>query len=150
MKKSPARLLLLLAMIGFGMGLGSCSAKYKPLLSSQQGINFKVITFAQAKQMAKDERKALFIFEHASWCPTCKKMEQEVLIQKELGDVYNRDLINAAIDVDSPEGHRLRMQYPVRATPTLLFFKPDGTLAGKLEGFTNASDLLAEASQLKN
>lgn len=150
MNRSASGQLLFWAGIGLCMGLACCRTNYKPLLSSQQGINFKVITMGQARQIAKDENKPLFVFEHASWCPTCKKMEQEVLIQKELGDVYNKNIVNVAIDVDSPEGHRLSEQFPVRVTPTLLFFKRDGTVAGKLEGFTDANALLAQASRLKN
>jgi thiol-disulfide isomerase/thioredoxin len=149
MKKSTLKLLFFFTVIGLGIGLASFRTTYQPKLSSRPGINFKVITLAQAKQIAKDENKPLFVFAHASWCPTCKKMEEEVLIKKELGDAYNNDIVNVAIDVDSAEGHRLKEQFPIRATPTLFFFKPDGTMARKLEGFTDAGVLLAEAGELK-
>jgi thioredoxin 1 len=132
----------------FILGINSCAKKYKPLLTSANGVNFMSITLAEAKEKARDEHKPLFVFIHATWCPTCKKMEQEVLIKKELGDIYNRDFVNVAIDLDSPEGHKLNKLYPVTATPTLLFFNPDGSIANKTEGFTDVNGLLAAAHQL--
>jgi thioredoxin 1 len=129
-------------------GLASCKSKYTPVLSSQQGINFSVISLEQAKQKAHAENKPLFVFVHATWCPTCKKMEHEVLVQKQLGDVYNKNFINDAIDLDSPEGRLLNQSIPIRATPTLFFFNADGKLVEKLEGFTDVNNLLLDSKQL--
>jgi thioredoxin 1 len=149
MKKVIKLSSVVLFAISLGLIVVSCS-KYKPVLSSQQGINFKVTTLAAAKEMAKDQNKPLFVFAHASWCPTCKKMEQEVLVKKELGNEFNQGIINVAIDIDGPDGQKLKELYPIRATPTLFFFNPDGTISKKIEGFTTADDLLAEGKVLKN
>jgi thioredoxin 1 len=129
-------------------GLASCKSKYTPVLSSQQGINFSVISLERAKQKAHAENKPLFVFVHATWCPTCKKMEHEVLVQKQLGDIYNKSFINDAIDLDSPEGKLLNQSIPIRATPTLFFFNADGKLVEKLEGFTDVNNLLLDSKQL--
>jgi len=150
MKKYAQQYLFLLAFAGMLLVFASCRTKYKPMLTSQEGINFKITSFADAKQAAKDENKPLFVFAHASWCPTCKQMEHEVLNQKALGDIYNKDVVNVAIDIDSPDGHVLNKEFPIRATPTLLFFNPDGTLARKIEGYTVAGDLLLVENQLKH
>jgi thioredoxin 1 len=149
MKKSVHRYFILLGFAGLFLGIASCKAKYKAMLTSGEGINFKVTSLVQAKQLAKNENKPLFVFAHASWCPTCKHMEQEVLNQKALGDVYNKDVVNVAIDIDSPDGRELNTQFPIRATPTLLFFYPDGSVARKIEGFAVAGDLLLVENQLK-
>jgi len=148
MKKHFKSVSALLFIVVFTFGVSSCTKKFKPVLSSHQGINFKVITLAEAKKIAKSENKPLFVFTHAIWCSTCKKMEQEVLVQKELGDAFNKDFVNVAIDLDSPEGHKLNELYAINATPTLFFFKTDGSLAKKSEGFADAEDLLADEHQL--
>ncbi|MGY3212845.1 thioredoxin-related protein [Mucilaginibacter sp. HD30] len=70
-------------------------------------------------------------------------MEQEVLIEKKVGDKYNTQLINLAIDIDSEEGKKLNAIYPIKATPTLFYFNTDGSLAKKWEGFADSSKLLA-------
>jgi len=150
MKKNLQRHLLLLGFAGLFFGLLSCKAKYKVMLTSRDGINFKVTSLAGAKRLAKNENKPLFIFAHASWCPTCKHMENEVLTQKTVGDAYNKDIVNVAIDIDSPDGRDLGKQFPIRATPTLLFFNPDGTVAKKIEGYTGPADLLLVEHQLRH
>lgn len=150
MKKTVSRLFVFFAAIGLCCYLVSCKTSYKPILNSQEGINFKVTTLAEAEEAAKTQNKLLFVFAHASWCPTCKKMEQNVLIQKELGAAYNQDFLNVAIDIDSPAGKELQKTYPIRATPTLFFFKADGSLAKKIEGFADVDDLESAALQLDN
>jgi len=150
MKMNAQRYLLLLVFAGLFLGLPSCKTKYKAMLTSEDGINFKVTSLAQAKQLAKSENKPLFVFAHASWCPTCKQMEHEVLNQKALGDVYNKDVVNVAIDIESPDGRELNTQFPIRATPTLIFFTPDGSVVRKIEGYAAAGDLLLVENQLKH
>ncbi len=149
MKKNTQRHLLLLGFAGLFLGLLSCNSKHKAMLTSREGINFKITSLAQAKQLAKEENKPLFVFAHASWCPTCKRMEYEVLNQKAIGEIYNKDIVNVAIDIDSPDGKQLGAQFPIRATPTLLFFHPDGSVAKKIEGYAGAGDLLLVEDQLK-
>ena len=129
--------------------IAACTRRYTPMLSSHDGVNFKTISLAQAEEIAKAENKPLFVFAHASWCPTCNKMEQEVLVQKKLGDVYNQQFIDVAIDIDSPEGHKLNDRYKIRATPTLFFLNADGSIAKKTEGFMTAEELVATADGLK-
>jgi thiol-disulfide isomerase/thioredoxin/threonine/homoserine/homoserine lactone efflux protein len=147
MKKSAQ--ILLVFLVTAAVGFASCTPKFKPNLNSKQGINFKITSLTDAQAIAKAENKPLFVFAHASWCPTCKQMEQEVLIKKELGDAYNANVVNVAIDIDSKDGKKLQESYPIRATPTLFFFNTDGTPAKKLEGFTTADVLLAEEGELK-
>jgi thioredoxin 1 len=123
--------------------------KYKPELTFKDGIKFKTLPLTQAMKIAKEEHKPLFVFLHATWCPTCKKMEQEVLNQKQPGETYNRGFVDVAIDYDSPERKQLNEVYLIRATPTSFFFNADGSIAKKLEGFTAKDELLATAKQLR-
>lgn len=140
---------MIAAIAGLSFGITSCTRRYKPMLSSHDGVNFKITSLAQAEEIAKAENKPLFVFAHASWCPTCKKMEQEVLVQKKLGNIYNQEFVDVAIDIDSPEGHKLNDLCKIRATPTLFFLNPDGSIAKKSEGFMTAEELLATAQSLK-
>ena len=149
MKKFTQRSFLSLTAAFLFFAIGSSAQNSKSVLTSPNGINFKVISLAKAKDSAKAESKPLFVFAHATWCPTCKQMENEVLINKALGDAYNQGLINVAIDLDSPEGKRFKELYPVRATPTLFFFNSDGSMTKKIEGFTPAIVMLAVADELK-
>ena len=122
--------------------LSACRTKFKPLLSSENGVRFQTISLTEAKIKAAAAGKPLFVFAHASWCPTCKQMEHEVLVKKEVGDAYNTRLINVAIDIDSEEGKKLNAIYLIKATPTLFYFNADGSLAKKWEGFADPTKLL--------
>ena len=145
--KNQSKFSLMMLVLTCIILLSACRTKYKPMLSSDNGVRFKMISLEEAKLTAKAAGKPLFVFTHASWCPTCKKMEHEVLVEKQVGDVYNAKLINVAIDVDSEEGKKLNGLYPIRATPTLFYFNSDGSLLKKWEGFAAASKLLTLADK---
>jgi thioredoxin 1 len=148
MKKSTNIIFALGILFCMALLITSCTQRYKPVLSSTDGVGFSTITLEQAKAQAKRDHRPLFVFTHATWCPTCKKMEQEVLIKKDIGDVFNEKFVTLAIDLDSPEGHKLNQQYPIKATPTLFFFNQDGKLIKKTEGFADERELLEEAQVL--
>jgi thioredoxin 1 len=142
--------LICISAAGIFFGLLSLAAKSRPMLNSPEGIHFKVLSLELAKERAISANKPLFVFAHASWCPTCRQMEKEVLVKKELGDAFNAGFLNVAIDVDSPDGHHLNEIYPIKGTPTLLFFNRGGTISKKIVGFTTADELMAVARDLKN
>ena len=77
-------------------------------------------------------------------------MERTTFIRKELGDAYNNDIINVAIDIDSSNGKLLQKTYPINATPTLFFFNADGKLFKKIEGATSLAELLELKKALAN
>jgi len=147
MKIRPKYILMIVALIGIVL-FGACRTKYKPMLNSDSGVQLKSISIIQAQTEARSAGKPLFVFIHASWCPTCKKMEHEVLVEKQVGDTYNSKFINAAIDIDSEDGKKLKELYPIRATPTLFFFKADGTLAKKWEGYATLEKLVSLSAEI--
>lgn len=147
MKIKLKYILMIVALIGIVL-FGACRTKYKPMLNSNSGVQLKSISIIQAQTEARSAGKPLFVFIHASWCPTCKKMEHEVLVEKQVGDTYNSKFINAAIDIDSEDGKKLKELYPIRVTPTLLFFKADGTLAKKWEGYATLEKLVSLSAEI--
>jgi thioredoxin 1 len=149
MKYSITKIAVVIVAALFIMFVSACQQHYQPKLTSKDGVNLKAQTLAEGLLAAKTAHKPLFVFLHATWCPTCKRMEHEVLVQKQLGDYFNKNLINVAIDYDSDEGHHLNKVYPINATPTLYFFNESGQLVSKLEGFKSADELLAAATGLR-
>lgn len=146
MKIKPIYILLAFAFTGSMLFL-ACRTKFKPTLTSAKGIRFDTVSLDAAKAQAKTSGKPLFIFAHASWCATCKKMEQEVLVEQQIGNIYNAKLINVAIDVDTEEGKKLNDLYPIKATPSLFYFNSNGTLIKKWEGFATVPQLLQLAAE---
>lgn len=43
---------------------------------------------------------------YASWCGPCKLMEKNVFTDKNVADFYNKNFVNARIDMEKGEGQR--------------------------------------------
>ena len=80
------RIILLISLAA--ITLTACKSHYKPVLTSGQGINFKVTSLDSALNEVKAAKKPLFVFAHASWCPTCREMEQTVLMALRVRQVH--------------------------------------------------------------
>ena len=130
-------------IVGICYFLVSCKSSYKPVLHSQDGINFKVTALAAAMQTAKTQNKPLFVFAHASWCPTCKA--QKPILSKLFADPKFRNLTVFRVDFDSQKDEV--RNFKARIQSTLITFKGNEEIARSV-GDTNPdsiADLLALA-----
>lgn len=106
-----------------------------------QGVNFQNLTYAEALEKAKAENKLVFMDCYTSWCGPCKMMTNEVFPQKEAGDYFNPLFVCVKFDMEKGEGVELAKKFGVRAYPTFLIIRPDGTVqhrvvgGGDLQGF---------------
>ena len=106
-----------------------------------QGVNFQNLTYAEALEKAKAENKLVFMDCYTSWCGPCKMMTNEVFPQKEAGDYFNPLFVCVKFDMEKGEGVELAKKFEVRAYPTFLIIRPDGTVqhrvvgGGDLKGF---------------
>jgi hypothetical protein len=64
-------------------------------------------------------------------------MTKNVFGVKEVGNLYNRNFVNAYIDMEKGEGITLRQKYNVRAYPTYLFINGDGEVVHRVVGSTD-------------
>ena len=110
---------------------------------SETGIQFTSISFEEALKLAKKEKKNIFLDAYASWCGPCKMLKKNVFTQKEVGDFYNGNFINMAIDMEQGEGPKLARKYNVQAYPTLLFINHKGEVVGTAVGYHQAEELIA-------
>lgn len=86
---------------------------------------------------AKQQNKLIFMDAYAVWCGPCKWMTKNVFSVPEVGQVFNRNFINAYIDMEKGEGVALRKQYNIRFYPTYLFINGDGEVVHKVVGQTD-------------
>lgn len=117
------------------------SESYKSI--SETGIQFTSISFEEALKLAKKEKKNIFLDAYASWCGPCKMLKKNVFTQKEVGDFYNGNFINMAIDMEQGEGPKLAQKYKVQAYPTLLFINHKGEVVGTALGYHQADEIIA-------
>lgn len=111
------------------------------------GIKFeKGLTWSELKEKAKKENKYIFLDGYTTWCIPCKKMAEDVFPLKEVGDFFNQNFINVAVQFDKTKNDNnelkkwykdaelLKNLYGINSYPTYLFFSPDGQLAHVIKG----------------
>ncbi len=111
-----------------------------PGLGYSQGIEFADTSLKQAKILAKQYQKPVFIDFYAEWCKPCKIMEEEVFDDGEVGSFINQNFI--AIRVDGEEEQNLTQQYGIQVYPSLMFLDTDGKLLVKYDGALGSSEFL--------
>lgn len=111
--------------------------------TSETGIQFTTISFQEALKLAKKEKKNIFLDAFASWCGPCKMLKRNVFTQQEVGDFFNKNFINMAIDMEQGEGPQLAQKYNVQAYPTLLFINNKGEVVGNAVGYHKPEELIA-------
>ena len=80
----------------------------------QRGIEFtKGLTWAQVKEKAKKENKYIFLDGYTTWCGPCKQMAREVFPQAALGEFFNKNFLNVAVqfDVTKKDGQEVKNWY---------------------------------------
>lgn len=103
--------------------------------NSAEGIDFFKGTFEEALEKAKKENKPIFLDVYASWCGPCKMLKKHTFSDKEVGDYYNANFINIAIDGETKQGRQLVNQFQVRSYPTLLIIDKNGKQLTRQVGF---------------
>lgn len=115
---------------------------------TKEGISFHQGTWEEAMQLAKKEGKPIFLDIYASWCGSCKKLKEKTFPDSELGEFYNTNFINVAMDGEKGEGIKLVEKYNVKGYPNLIFISPDGELIFQKAGYRNPKQLIDLGKQI--
>lgn len=110
---------------------------------AQKGISFEHGKLSDAKKLAKETHKIIFIDSYTQWCGPCKKMAAQVFTDADVGKYFNSNFINVKMDMEETEGMLVGRRYSVNFYPTLLFIKPTGELVRKEVGYHSKSQLLS-------
>lgn len=129
-----------------------CFAQESSGIKFETGLNWKAIL-----EKAKSENKFIFLDGYATWCGPCKKMTADVFTVKEVGNFFNENFINIAVQFDSSgidnqqvkkwykDAKMIAHDYNINAYPTYLFFSPTGDLVHKLVGTFDPQDFIAQS-----
>src|ERR1035437_1394862 len=113
------------------------------VLGFSQGIEFEHGTWKEVLQKAQQSNKPIFIDVYTSWCGPCKKMSKDIFPLTEVGKVYNANFICYQVDAEKGDGIEIAKKYEVKAYPTYLFLKYDGTLFSRSVGSMEAEKFIA-------
>ena len=101
---------------------------------AQHGVKFMEGNFQEALEIAKQQKKMVFVDVYTSWCGPCRWMSEEVLQTPEAAKYFYNYFVCFKIDAEKGDGMAFAEEYGVRAYPTFLMILPDGTLRHKMVG----------------
>jgi thioredoxin-related protein len=119
------RSLLLCAMLALALS--------GPVPAAADGIVWFDGDVDAAFAAAKRERKPLFLFWGAVWCPPCNQVKATLFNRQDF-IARSRHFIPVYIDGDSPAAQALGSRFKVSAYPTMVLFRADGTEITRLPG----------------
>ncbi|MDE6299749.1 MAG: thioredoxin family protein [Muribaculaceae bacterium] len=118
-------------------------------LGASAQVDFRHITFDEAKTAAKAEGKLIFVDFYTQWCGPCKLLAKKVFPTKEIGDYMNPRFISLKLDAEA-EGANLAKEIEVTAYPTLAVFDADGNILGRFEGFKEGVQFISAVEACTN
>ncbi|MFY1048316.1 redoxin domain-containing protein [Chryseobacterium sp. GP-SGM7] len=107
----------------------------------KNGINFQTKNLEEAKKLAKQENKLIFIDLYTTWCGPCKLMKKNTFPNPELGEFFNKNFISLYIDAEK-EGTELAKKFKIVNYPSFLFLDQNGELVQYEYGYYNATQFL--------
>ena len=123
---------------------------YSQLLSQNKGIVFEHGNFKEIKAKALKENKLIFIDAYTSWCGPCKYMAKNIFTNDTVADYYNKNFVNAKIDMEKGEGIEIAKQYDVRCYPNLLFVDGNGKIIHRVAGSMSPKEFIALGEETKS
>lgn len=112
-------------------------------------VKFEANSWESSKSRAITEGKLYFVDFDASYCATCRNMDESTYMDERLANYISKNVVALRVDVQDFDGVMWSQQYEVEALPTMLVFNEQGQLVKRLVGYKSASDLIEEFSQLK-
>ena len=107
-----------------------------------------------ALELAKIEKKPVFLDFYADWCAPCKVMEDGVFHDYDVAEFMNKNVINLKINIEKGQGAAIKQRMYVGPLPTVLFLDPEGNEIGRKEGIPLIADfkkmMKAAAWKVKN
>jgi len=102
--------------------------------------------FAVALKRAKKEHKTIMIKAMTEDCHYCRKMEREVMIEKEVTKALNKDFITVMVDVSKV---KLPLGLKSELTPTFIFVDEESKILMNIPGFWDKTDFLQILKEVK-
>jgi len=119
--------------------------------SALESTGLELRSLEEAQTIAAKENKLVLADMSAIWCPSCRKLDNEVFAEESVKSIINSRFVFARIEYESDSGKAFMTKYGVRGFPTVLALKADGTLVEQLpltfDPATYAANLAAVTSE---
>lgn len=105
-------------------------------------VSFASSSWDTAKTKAVANKKLFFVDFDASYCATCRNMDESTYMDATLAKYIENNVVALRVDVQDFDGVMWSQQYEVEALPTMLVFDANGKLVKRLVGYQSAANLL--------
>ncbi len=122
-------------------------AAFKPATTA---VQFEAANWENSKSKAQVQGKLYFVDFDASYCATCRNMDESTYMDERLASYISDNVVAQRVDVQDFDGVMWSQQYEVEALPTMLVFNEQGELVRRLVGYQSADDLLNEFEGIRN
>lgn len=109
--------------------------------SGAQGINWAELTWAEALEQSRTEKKFIYVQACVSWSEQCEALDSFTTTDESIGAFFNENFINLWMDMEDFPGVELAETYSVYAYPAMLFFDGNGELIHRRCGALTVSEL---------
>lgn len=119
--------------------------------AQESGIKFFKGTWNEAVELAKKEKKNIFVDFYTEWCGPCLNMALNTFVLPEVGEIYNKNFVCVKIDAEKGEGAELAKRYAVHSYPTYVFINPKNQeMIHRSGGNKPAADFIADVKGALN
>ena len=137
MPKTKTRIMLILAITAgqlFAAQPADSPAPAEPATGVVWSQSYEV-----GMKVAQMEQSPILLFFSASWCPWCRKLEQEVLVQPQVASEL-RKFICVKLDVD--KNRDVALAYGIRSLPRIIVVNTYGEIIGDWLGYRDTKEFL--------
>lgn len=101
-------------------------------------------TLAEALAKANSEDKLVLVDVSAIWCPTCRRLDNEVFANPQVRQKINEKFIFSRLEYESAEGTEFLEQHNAEGFPNLWLLDGKGNVVKKLQVIFEPSEFLKQ------
>jgi len=109
-------------------------------LTAVKSSNIDWKPYTQGLNLAKAEKKPVFLYFHADWCKYCTKLKKTTFVDKDVFNYLNNNFISIKIDTEKEKD--LAMQWGIKGLPNLWFLKADNSKISNIPGYVGPDQFL--------
>jgi thiol-disulfide isomerase/thioredoxin len=114
------------------------------------GIKFFENDWDIAVARAKQEKKYIFMYSHASWCGPCKILAATTFKDPMVAEYFNANFINLKVDMENENGIMLQKKYTIGALPSLLFIDSNQKIVHRVTRTDDFDRFIEHAKMVKS
>ena len=107
---------------------------------------FYKLSWNEAFSKARADQKFVMVEFHADWCGPCRDLDAETWKDAAVQNWLVANTVAIKIDID--DDIETAAKYKIQGVPTMVFFKPNGTIRRRIVGFVDAETFLTATGPL--